>query len=336
MRRIAGAACSVLLVVGAAACGGDDDDAATTTTTTEAQSTTTEAEDAPEEVTDEEVEGFEERAITFGNLTYTVVAAHVTNQDLRTYAEGSEAEVGDATHLILDVEVENATGRQIESAAAAINLVIGDDSSGVADDFLTDATGFIAANETVDGFFAFEIDEDAAAEDAELVFGIAPDREARLPLTGEVPDSEFPVEFPVSGTANGVGPTNGGTISFELLDATLFEDLPHGDTTSPTGERADDDEIFVQIHVRATKTDGRGNDVLGVDAFRLVVDGTPRSPFDVAIAPEGSTPGPTAEPGAAVDAWVLFAIESDGTEYVLEAGDLEQSPASLPIELPAI
>ncbi len=124
-------------------------------------------------------------------------------------------------------------------------------------------------------------------------------------------------------------------IRFELLDAALFDDLPHGDTTSPTGERADEDEIFLQVHLRATKIEGRGNDVLGNDAFRLLVDGVPRGPFDSATAPDGSTPTPTAEPGVAVDAWVLFVIDPGAGTYVLEVGDLDEAPGSIPIELPA-
>ena len=337
MTRFAGIGCSLLLLLAVAACGDDDDASADTTSssTTEAVSTPTEADDEPT-LSDEPIDEFEERAATFGNLTYHVLDAHVSNQSLRSYADGTEPEATDTSHLILDVEVENSTGRQIESDADAISLELGDDSAGVAEDFLTDATGFIPANETVDGFLAFEVESDAPAEDAVLVLGVAPDRPERLPLTGDVPENEFPVDVTVSGTAEGTGPTNGGTIRFELLDATLFDDLPHGETTSPTGERADEGEIFVQVHLRATKIDGRGNDILSDGAFRMLVDGVPRGPFDSATAPGGSTPTPTAEPGVAVDTWVLFAIDAGADTYVLEVGDLDEAPGSIPIELPAV
>ncbi|MGK2948500.1 MAG: hypothetical protein ACSLFP_07990 [Acidimicrobiales bacterium] len=314
-------------------CGDDDAPAAATTTTAEAASTTTEADEPT--LVDEPVAGFEERDATFANLTYTVVGARVSNQDLRSYAEGTEPEATDARHLILDVEVANPTGRQIGSDADAIALEVDDETAGVADDFLTDATGFIPANESIDGFLAFEIDDDAPAAEAVVVFGVAPDRPVRLPLTGEVPEPEFPIELTVSGTAEGPGPTSGGTIRFELLGATLFDDLPHGDTTSPTGERADEGEVFLQLHLRATKVDGRGNELLRDDAFRLLVDGVPRGPFDEAVAPEGSTSTPTAEPGVAVDAWVLFAVDAGAATYVLEVGDLEDAPGSISLEVPA-
>ena len=331
MTRFAGVACSVLLVLGLAGCGGDDSTEDATTTTAERRSSATDE----ATLSDEPVAGFEERDVTFANLTYTVVDAHVSNQDLRSYAEDTEPEATGTSHLILDVQVANPTGRQIESDADAISMEVGDDTAGVAADFLTDATGLIPANETVDGFLAFEVDVDAPVAEAVLILGAAPDRPVRLPLTGDVPEPAFPVELTVSGTADGTGPTNGGTIRFELLGATLFDDLPHGDTTSPTGERSDEGKFFVQVHLRATKINGRGNDLLGINAFRLLVDGVPRGPFDSATAPDGSAPTPTAQPGVAVDAWVLFAVDAGADTYVLQVGDLDEAPGSIPIELPA-
>lgn len=332
MTRFAGVACFVLLPLGLAACGGDPNPDATTTTAETGSATS--GVDEPT-LLDEEVAGFEERDVTFANLTYTLVEAHLSNQDLRSYAEGTEPEATGTSHLILDVQVANPTGRQIENDADAISLEVGDDNAGVADAFLSDATGFIPPHETVDGFLAFEVDVDAPVAKAVLVLGAAPDRPVRLPLTGEAPEPDFPIELAVNGAADGTGPTNGGTIRFELLDATLFDDLPHGDTTSPTGERADEGEIFLQVHLRATKIDGRGSDLLGDSAFRLLVDGVPRGPFDSATAPDGSTPTPTAEPGVAVDAWVLFVIDAGADTHVLQVGDLDEGPGSIPIELPA-
>lgn len=335
MTRLTGAVCSIFLLLGLVACGGDDDDVAATTTAPTDESTTSAADKGPT-LTETPIEGFEERSATFGNLTYVVSSAAVTNQDLRSYAEGSEPEPTETTHLVLEVTVENPTARQIESDADAIRLDVDGDELAVADDFLTDATGFIGANQTVDGFLAFEVDADASIDDATLVFGADPDRPVLLPLTEPVPEQELPLVVEVTGTAVGTGPTNGGTLSFELLEATLFADLPHGDTTSPTGERADEGEIFVQLHVQVTKTEGRGNDLLSDAAFKLLVDDVPRAPFDSATAPEGSTPTPTAEPGATVDAWVLFAVDAGADSYVLQVGAADDSPGTITIDLPAV
>jgi hypothetical protein len=37
-----------------------------------------------------------------------------------------------------------------------------------------------------------------------------------------------------------------------------------------------------------------------------------------------------------VDTWVLFAIDAGADTYVLEVGDLDEAPGSIPIELPAV
>ena len=335
MTRLTGAVCSIFLLFGLVACGDDSDEATSTTTAPVEETTTsgTEVEPAPDI---EAIDGFAAREVTYANLTYSVSTATVTKQSLRSYAEGAEPEPTETSHLVLDVSVENPTARQLESDPDAIRLELGGDELPVVDAFLSDVTGFIGANRTVDGFLAFEVDADASIDDATLVLGAAPDRPVRLPLAGPVPESELPLVVEVTGSAVGTGPTNGGTLSFELLEATLFADLPHGDTTSPTGERADEGEIFVQLHVQVTKTDGRGNDLLTDDAFKLLVDDVARAPFDSAIAPEGSTPTPTAEPGATVDAWVLFAVDAGAGSYVLQVGAADDSPGTITIDLPAV
>lgn len=332
MTRAAGIVCGLLVLSALAGCGDDDDPAATTTTSTTA--TTAVANDELE-LLEVPVAGFAERSATFANLDYTLLDATVTNQDLRAYADGSGPSATANTHLIVDVRVTNDTARQLESDADAIALELDGRNIGVADDFLSDVTGFIGANQEVDGFLAFAVDPDTAVDDAVIVFGVEPDRTVSLPLTGAVDPDVFPVELALTGAANGAGPTNSGTIAFEVIEGTLFVDLPHGDTTSPTGERADEGEVFIQVHVQATKTDGRGNDLLSDAAFRLLVDGVARAPFDVATAPTGSTPTPTAEPGVTVDAWVLFAVDAGADTYVLEVGDADApgGPGSIPLAI---
>lgn len=321
----------------ASGCGGDDDPVAATASATASLPTASPSASvvsprAPE-LTDVPLEGFTRTGISFGNLGYDVSAAHVTNQSLRSYADGGEPEVTTTSHLILDLTVRNTTARQIESDADAIAVEIGDTRLSVAGDFLTDATGFIRPATEVEDFLAFEVPPGTDLLGAELVLGVAPDRQERQALVGTPVLEAGASPYELAGSATGTGPTNGGTILFEALDAMVSKDLPHGQTTSPTGERADIGEIFFQVHVRATKTEGRGNDLLGVNAFRLLVDGVPRAPFDVATAATGSTPSPTAMPGVAVDAWVLFAVEVGAEAYVLQVGDLDDGPGSLPVEV---
>ena len=319
--------------------GGDDP---TTTTTTEA------ADDDPVVASGSVVSlgdhsgddvvtvdlGLDEREITFANLRYVVTGGVLTDQDLRSYRDGTDPEKSDEVHVILDVRVDNETGRQLDSDDAAISLVVdGDRRLPVASSFLWDATGFIRANSTVTSHLAFEVDE-LDLSSAVLTFGAQPDAPASLPLVGEVPDDGFPVEFELSGTATGVGPTNGGTVQFEVVAGDLFLDLPHGLTTSPTGERANADERFLRLLVRTEKLDGRGDDLL-VDAFRLAVGPQRLVSFDVADDPAGSTGSPRATLGATTDVYVLFVVPADATEVTLEVGDAAETPGTIPLTLPA-
>ena len=88
---------AVALVV--ASCGGTGAGETTTTaaapTTTAASTTTTESE--PVLVVDE-LAGFEARSVVFANIEFTVTGVKVSNQGLRSYAEGGEPEIADTYH----------------------------------------------------------------------------------------------------------------------------------------------------------------------------------------------------------------------------------------------
>jgi hypothetical protein len=83
MTRFTGAACSVLLLLGLAGCGDDDSTADATTTTAERGSTTTVA-DGPT-LFDQDVAGFEQREVTFANLTYWVMFGIVSFMDIVSF-----------------------------------------------------------------------------------------------------------------------------------------------------------------------------------------------------------------------------------------------------------
>ncbi len=330
---VAAAAAVALAAVGG--CGGSGTDAATGSS---GNASAVASSPTAAVVVFAEVPGFTERTVRFANVDYTVSAATVTNQDLRSYAEGTEPVVDSTgqTFLILDVKAENSLGStQVGLPDEAVGLLLGDGRVGLEAGFLSDITGYLRGGTSVASFLAFEVDSEAEAaslSDAVLVLGAQPDRTAMLPLTGPVPTSGYPVTTSLTGRATGTGPTNGGTISFQVRDATVAIDLPHEQVTSPTGQRADEDTVFVQVHVRATKTQGRGNDLLA-DAFRLRVDGDPIAPFDVAQTETGSTGTPTATPGATVDAWALFLVPTDAGTLVLQVGAFGDDPGRIPLEV---
>jgi hypothetical protein len=201
--------------------------------------------------------------------------------------------------------------------------------------FLSNLTGFIQANSAVQSFLSFAVHEGVTLAEAVLRVGSPPDRIASLPLTGAVPEPVYPLELDVSGSAEGVGPTNPGTVVFTLLGASLHEDKPHEHSTSPTGHRANADELFLVLHVRAEKASG-GPDLLGTGAFRLVVDGVPQAPWDSAGHPAGSAGSPQLAAGAAVDAWVAFLIPTSATELALQVGRFDQDPGLIPVNLPPL
>ncbi len=331
----------LVLVTGCGGTSGEDTTTTTTsqppTTTLAATTTTTEVEPEPVLVS-EVLAGFEPRSVVFANVEFTITGAMISNQELRSYAEGGEPIIDeDNLYVYLDISAQNLmSSTQTEAFGPEIyKLVVDDRELDAASEmsFLSEVAGIIRPNTTVDTFLAFPISDGVELGDAALLIGVRPDRKASLPLTGDVAANPYPIQVELSGSAEGVGPTNGGTIVFTLVDATLSEDLPHEHANSPTGLRADEDELFLVVHVLAEKVAGRGNDLLSVDAFRLLVDGLPRSPWDSAIDPLGSNESPTAEPGAVVDAWVAFLAPIDATELALQAGDLAD-PAVIPLNLP--
>ncbi len=329
------AAAAMAVVVASSGCSGSQESA---TAIPSGSSTAVGSSAAADVVVAAQVPGFSDRTVRFANIDYTVTGATVTNQDLRSYAEGTEAVVdgGGRTFLVLDVKAENTLGStQVGLEDEAVGLMVADERVGLESGFLTDVTGYLRGGTSVTSFLAFEVDAEADAADladAVLVFGAQPDRPALVPLTGPVPESGYPVTTELTGKATGTGPTNGGTISFKVRDAMVAIDLPHEQVTSPTGQRADESTVFVQVHVRATKTRGRGDDLLA-DAFRLRVDGDPIAPFDVAQTASGSTGTPMATPGATVDAWVLFLVPTDASTLVLQVGAFDDEPGTIPLEV---
>lgn len=297
-------------------------------------------EPAPELVV-EPLAGFEARSVVFGNVEYRVTDVKVSNQTLRSYASGADPEIGDEFFAFLDITAVNQMSGTMSGRldASIYRLELADAEVGAADQmgFLSDLTGFIRANTGVDSFLAFPVAEGTDLSSAVLVIGASPDRRARLPLTGPVPEHPYPLEVELGVSAEGDSPTNpGGRIVFTVLGARLTEDSPHENATSPTGLRANEDELFLVFHVQAEKIAGGGPDAINTSAFRLIVDGVPRSPWDAASHPQGSQGSPRLDPGSAVDVWVAFMLPVDAVDLVLQAGLVSGDPALIPIELPPL
>ena len=345
LRSVAGAVLLATLAI-VTGCSGDEPDETPLTDVDAAPEPQPEPEPDPEPGADEpdaevvttDLSGFEPRSVVFANVELSVTAAHVTNQDLRSYAEGSEPTVdAEGPFLVLDVRATNLLGStQVDIGDAAFTLLVGESPTNLDQrvSFLSEVTGIIPANTSVESFLAFPVAEGADLTGAALVVGAPPDRAETLPLTDPVPEPDYPISAPLEGSAEGAGPTNGGAISFTLLEATLSEDVPHENATSPTGVRADEGELFLVLHVSAVKTAGRGNELLS-EGIRLLVDGAPIAPWDLAIDPQGSDQSPTIEPGATSEFWAAFLLPVDTEELALQVGDVSEEPGVIPFTLPS-
>ena len=309
-----------------------------TTTTTTATSTT----EAEPVLMSTALAGFEPRSVVFANVDFNITQAWISNQEPRSYAEDGEPVIDEENfYAYLDITAVNMmSSTQTSGMGVETYKLVVDGREFAADfsmSFLSEVAGIIPPNTGVDTFLAFPVPEDIDLTNAILIIGVPPDRLGELALTGEVPEPIYPVQFELTGSAEGVGPTNGGTIVFTVLDGTLSEDQPHEHANSPTGLRANEDELFFVIHVRAEKISGRGGDVLGGgNGYRLLVDGVPRAEWDSAIHPDGSNESPFAEPGVAADGWVAFLVPIDAAELVLQVGDFEENPGEIPLELPPL
>ncbi len=301
--------------------------------TTAASTTSTEAVPI---LLDDPLEGFESRSVVFANVNLEVTGVRLSNQNTRSYAEGGEPVLAeDAIYAYLDMRATNLTAAtQVAIGDAAFVLEI--DGESIAPDqtmsFLSAVPDFIAPNSSVESFLAFPVTEGADLSGAVLVVGSPGDRTEQLPLIGPIPEPDYPVTIEVDGSAEGVGPTNGGIIVFTVLDVTLSEDVPHEHATSPTGIRADTGELFLVVHIRAEKTEGRSPDLLG-NGLRLLVDGFAQAPWDVANSATGSVASPMVDGGASVEAWVAFLVPEEVEELMLQVGDLEEDPGLILLDI---
>ncbi|HUH07021.1 MAG TPA: hypothetical protein VML96_04345 [Egibacteraceae bacterium] len=331
-------------VAGASACGGDpaaiptQAPPPTAPISTPEPVTTASATPAPTApvLHAEELEGFEQRSVVYANVEFTVTGARLTNQELSSYFEGADPVVEEgAVYAILDITASNLMTSSLGELSEEL-YSLGIDGESFDPDpsmsFRSEASRLLQPTTTVDTALAFPVPEDVDFGAAVLLIGAAPDRGAQLPLTGPVDEPAYPIEIAADGSAPGIGPTNAGDLVFTVLGAVLSEDRPHEHATSPTGDRADEGELFLVVTVRAEKTDGRGRELLS-DAFRLLVDGVPRAPWDVADSPEGSVSTPSVDLGAAVDAYVAFLIPEDATDLVLQVGDVEADPGLIPLDV---
>lgn len=276
----------------------------------------------------DDVTALRTNSVTFKGIDYTVLEGVITNQDPREYAEGAEPEPSDTFHLILSMRGQNDSPRRPSVEVSDFGLVLDDAQEvpptrlfGTTEAFLAPGRGTAA-----DGFLAFEVERDVDLSDAVLQIGRAPDRQALLMLTDEQPAPEFPMVLDVSGEARGVGVTNSGQMRYTLLGGAFHIDNPLESANNETGERANQDELFLVLDIRLLLESGRVEGAFR-EQFRLIVDGALRQPWNF---PAGGSIGP----GASLDTQVGWLIPTGLSEVVLEVGQFDANPGRIPISLP--
>lgn len=276
-----------------------------------------------------EIPGLVKNAVTFANIEYTLSDAFVSNQDPSNYAAGGSPKPTETSYAYLALSGKNPTQSRPDLSVKLFNLVLADGKQIPAKDLFGTGDEFIAppANAAADGFLAFEVDPGADLTGASLRIGQSPDRPASLLLTASQPPAGYPVVLATTGKAHGTGVTNGSKLLYTLLGGGLYIDNPLEDPNYDTGARANEDQLFLVLDIRILMESGSLEGTFA-DQFRLLVDGTPRAPWN---SPKGNSIGP----GAAVDTKVGWLIPASAKDVVLQVGDPAKKPGTIPITLPA-
>ncbi|MBA2557406.1 MAG: protein kinase, partial [Chloroflexi bacterium] len=278
------------------------------------------------------------RTVTFANLEFTVTDAFASNQTVESYAAGTDAEAGEDRFVYLVGTVVNRSTAFIYSNVAvgvqplAIMLELSDgdqltpvDASQSISDSLTTT---LDPQASVESFLAFPLpDVDATSdlfEGAVLHLGRPPDRMAALPLTGPVPDPEYPKELALGGQVTAPGAVRGQPVTVTIMGGTLSEDvLPHQGPAG-VGIRADAGTVFLHLQVRAV-TPGPLDENVGHELYRLLVDDVPRAPFEAGLD--------RVVAGIPADYDVSFVIPEEASDLVLQVGRLGGPTQRIGIDL---
>jgi hypothetical protein len=275
------------------------------------------------------------RTVTFANLDLTVTDAWVSDQTVDSYVAGTDAVPGPEKFVYFSVTVVN---RSTAASFQAVRFPVDFALELATTDVLTPVDRFesliqldLQPNASIESFLAFPLPRlrypTEFFEGVVLHVGAPPDRTATLPLTGPVPEPEYPQEIAVSGEVTAPGPPRGEPVTVTLLSGSLSEDLlPGYDWSYEAGIRADAGTLFLNLHVRASQPGPTYPDA-GNDLYRLLVDGVPRVPFE----PQYEL---FLDPGIPLEYDVSFIVPDDAGSVVLEVGAVNETTESIEIDLP--
>lgn len=210
------------------------------------------------------------RSVDFAGARFTVTGARVTNLDLLSL--GRSETPGSQLFAELQITAESLTGSRVayrfDDTAFRLRTYSGQLIPAI-DPIGGYEFGTVAAGEPRSDAILFGVRDPDALIGAALVVGAGPDTPAVLQLTATVVESGFPLRIEASGPA-----AQAGEIVWSLASGSAGVDRPPDLCCVETGDRADTDELFVTLTIRATASGTRyGRAPASTRVLRLVADG---------------------------------------------------------------
>ncbi len=339
-RRLAGLALVLFMVAGA--CGGDDDGSAASSSTVTSEvddrdkdgSDQDASDSAVDTVTSEEADLDLPRSVTYAGVELELTGATFSNASPATFNR-PEPSIGSDVLLFIELTTRFSDGYPgddsfLPARHFVIETAAGDRLPATGVDFLAEVPVLTSADSDV--VLSFE----AGPDDLDGAVFVYDDTErvaARLPLTGAVPDSEYPLSVAVNGVAVPHLATGCEPVPTEVQLVTVEWDIDGGVAIDGTklargrSSRASVDHRFLRTMVEVTAGTGQcGGTFANQETFRLLADGT-------AIAPL-NTYSLTLADGEVAPMTFLFELPVDSDEVALEAGARGAETATFTIEVP--
>lgn len=329
-----------VLLLAAAACGGGDDDdgsapttagggAATTTSTTEA--------DSDESGLTRRDAGLDlPRTVVYAGVELTVTDAVWSNAQPPTYGD-DEPTPGTAELFYLELSTRFVDGFPGTDALMPVSAFAVETADGTrvparGTDFTDDVP--VAASRESRAALAFQLDEDELAG-AVLLYGDGTRIPARLPLTGDLPDSPYPIRVEVGTTVQPDLPTGCDPSPADVTLTAVEWDVDAGvgldgeKLAQGRSSRATLRNRWLRAELSVTATAGQcGGTYANSQTFRLLADG-------VAINPVNSDSYTLAD-GVAQPMSFLFEVPVDTAELALEIGRVGDDTASIDLDVPSL
>jgi len=217
------------------------------------------------------------RSATFAGASFTVVSARVTNA--HPYTIFGEPRPGRQLYGVLTVQGTNTTTERIpyvfNDAAFRLRTYSGAVTAAVDPIGGYEFAGLSAEAAGLEDTVVFPVRAEDAFEGAALLIGEPPDVPAILELTApQAPGTSAPIAA-ADGGAVRVGP-----LAWTVLGGEVGVDRPAGLCCPATGVRANEDERYLTLRLRAVVRGSQyGRATISTDLVALVVDGVALEPI---------------------------------------------------------